>query len=135
MLDRFIAPISEDVLASMETGERITLTNDGGDVIEAVGAIVHPWAAEAKTVVYEQLQNWGLVLSDVDTLRYDLAMVVRRVKELLCYFYVSNSSDAVRRVVEIADGAAASRTATDTKRQKLQVGIVINQGLTSQDKG
>ena len=116
------------------SGERITLTNDGGDVIEAVDAIVHPWAVEAKTVVREQLQNWGLALSDVEQLRYDLAMVVRRVKELLCYCYVSNSGDAVTRVVEIADSEASSKTASETKRQRVQVGIVINQGLKSQEK-
>ena len=134
MLDRFIAPISEEVLASMESGERITLTNDGGDVIEAVGGIVHPWALEAKTLVREQLQEWGLALLDVENLRYALAMVVRRVKELLCYCYASKSGDAVTRVVEIADSEASSKTASETKRQRLQVGIVINQGLTSQEK-
>ena len=44
-LHRFIAPIRGDVLADMQAGKRIDLTNDGGDVLEAVGGIVHPWAS------------------------------------------------------------------------------------------
>ena len=47
----FIDPIPRYVLADMQAGKRIDLTNDGGDVLEAVGGIVHPWASESKMLV------------------------------------------------------------------------------------
>ena len=64
-LHRFIAPIRGDVLADMQAGKRIDLTNDGGDVLEAVGGIVHPWASESEMFVEEKLEEWGLEKRDV----------------------------------------------------------------------
>ena len=54
-LHRFIAPIRGDVLVVMQAGKRMDLSSDGGDVLEAVGGIVHPWASESKMFVEEKL--------------------------------------------------------------------------------
>ena len=129
-LHRFIEPIPENVLANVEEGKRIPLTNDGGDVIEAVGGIVHPWAPESKMLVDEMLESWQLGRHDIDELRYNLAMAVRRVKELLCYCYTVSSIGYVGRVLAMADCEDSSTKVSGTKRQRQQVQVQNHIHLT-----
>ena len=46
-LDRYYEKPSEKVFQSVQDGLRVKLLEDGGDVLEAVGGIVHPWAKQA----------------------------------------------------------------------------------------
>ena len=82
---------------------------------------MHPWASESKILVEERREGWGLEKHDVEDLRYNLSMVVRRVKELLCYCYTVNSNESVARVLEIADCEDSSTTVSESKRPRLQV--------------
>ena len=42
----------------MSGGDRIPLTNDGGDVLEAVGGVCHPWRQEARAMQREKLAEF-----------------------------------------------------------------------------
>jgi len=117
-LDRFSEAVSPEALQNMENGERFGLTIDGGDVLESIGGIIHPWSPQALALVQENLSAWRVEKFQIEELRYYLAMAIRRVKELFCYYRVLHWDCAVACVLEVADCAHASSTDQGAKRER-----------------
>ena len=93
VLERYIQKPSESEYAAMRVGSRIAMTEDAGDILEAIGGICHAWAPESRAFVREKLVAWSCALNNIDALRADLNMCVRRVKEIVAYYYRTGGHD------------------------------------------
>ena len=76
-LARYYATPSEGVLQSVQDGLRMKLFEDVGDILEAVGGIVHPWAKQAAGMC----GYLAIPKETVEELLNRLGLVVRRAKE------------------------------------------------------
>jgi len=85
VLQRYMETITPCQYASMLQGERIALTEDAGDILEAIGGICHAWAPQSRTFVCEKCVAWSCTRDDIDGLRASLNMCVRRVSEILAH--------------------------------------------------
>ena len=81
-LDRFTAEVTEKDLLSMIAGERIALTNDGGDVLEAVGGVCHPWRQVSRAIQREKLAEFSKTQDELNEFRNRLQQAVPGTRRL-----------------------------------------------------
>jgi len=93
VLQRYMEHLIPDQYASMLQGERIALTEDAGDILEAIGGICHAWAPQSRTFVCEKCVAWKCTRDDIDELRGSLNMCVRRVSEILAHSWGACGSE------------------------------------------
>ena len=77
-----------------------------------------PLESELSPITGDKLDLWQRHPGDVERLRYSLDQSVRRVKELLCYFYAVDKASALAHVLEIIDGEQLHSGSGVCKRQR-----------------
>ena len=110
VLQRYMENILPGQYASMLQGERIALTEDAGDILEAIGGICHAWAPQSRTFVCEKCVAWSCTRDDIDELRASLNMCVRRVSDILAHSLSAYGSQTfLSNAISLIDAHATSR--------------------------
>ena len=108
----FTADVTEKDLLSMIAGERIAVTSDAGDVLQAVGGVCHPWRQEARALQREKLAEFSKTEFELDEFRRRLQEAVRQMKELVSYDHCMEGPEGWRATLSVIDGCSIAPVGT-----------------------